>query len=104
IVVDGKTRADFPIIDPIRVSAGTHTVRLLKQGFQNFETTIDVAGGQTVQIPAKMPALVASGTLRIAEKTGRKMDVHLDGATVGVTPWEGTIATGDHVVQLLGDE
>jgi len=104
IVVDGKTRADFPIIDPIRVSAGTHTVRLLKRGFQNFESTVDVAGGQTVQVVAKMPALVASGSLRIAEKSGRKMDVLLDGATVGVTPWEGTIATGDHVVQLLGDE
>ena len=50
-----------------------------------------------------MPALVASGSLRIAEKSGRRMDVVLDGAVVGVTPWEGTIATGEHVVQLLGD-
>lgn len=104
IVVDGKTRADFPIIDPIRVSAGTHSVRLLKQGFQAFETTVEVAGGQTVSVEAKMPALVASGSIRIAEKSGKRMDVILDGAVVGVTPWEGTIATGDHVVQLIGDD
>lgn len=103
IVVDGKNRAEYPIIDPLRVSAGTHTVRLLKRGFTAFESTVEVAGGQTVTIQAKMPALVASGTLRVAEKSGKKMDVVLDGAVVGVTPWEGTIATGDHVVQLIGD-
>lgn len=103
IVVDGKPRAEFPIIDPLRVSAGTHSVRLLKQGFAAFEATVEVAGGQTVVIEARMPALVASGQLRVAEKSGKKMDVVLDGAVVGVTPWEGTIATGDHVVQLLGD-
>lgn len=104
IVVDGKPRADYPIIDPLRVGAGTHTVRVFKQGFQPFETAVEVAGGQTAKVEAKMPALVASGTLKVAEKSGKKMDVMLDGAVVGVTPWEGTIAVGDHVVQLLGDD
>ncbi|MFO0555970.1 MAG: PEGA domain-containing protein [Polyangiaceae bacterium] len=103
IVVDGRARADYPLIDPLRVAAGTHTVRLFKQGFQPFETSVEVAGGITVTVEAKMPALVASGMLRIAEKAGQKMDVLVDGATVGVTPWEGTIAVGEHVVQLLGD-
>jgi len=103
IVVDGKPRADYPIIDPLRVSSGTHSVRLFKQGFEPFEIAVEVAGGQTVKVVAKMPALVASGTLRIAEKTGKKLYVVLDGAVAGVTPWEGTIAIGDHVVQLLGD-
>ncbi|MBK8939722.1 MAG: PEGA domain-containing protein [Polyangiaceae bacterium] len=103
IVVDGKTRAEFPIIDPLRVSAGTHSIRVIKQGFTAFESSVEVAGGQTVVVAAKMPALVASGTLRVTEKSGKAMDVVLDGAVVGVTPWEGTIATGDHVIQLLGD-
>lgn len=103
IVVDGKTRAEFPTIDPLRVSAGTHSIRVIKQGFTAFETSVEVAGGQTVVVASKMPALVASGTLRVTEKSGKRMDVVLDGAVVGVTPWEGTIATGDHVVQLLGD-
>ncbi len=103
IVVDGKPRADYPIIDPLRVSAGTHSVRIFKQGFQAYETAVEVAGGQTAKVEAKMPALVASGTLRVAEKSGKKFDVVLDGAVAGVTPWEGTIAIGDHVVQLLGD-
>lgn len=103
IIVDGRARADYPLIDPLRVSAGTHTIRVFKQGFEAFETAIEVAGGQTVKVEAKTPALVASGTLKVSEKSGKKLDVILDGAVVGVTPWEGTLSIGDHVVQLLGD-
>ncbi len=103
IIVDGKPRQDFPLLDPLRVSAGTHTVRLFKEGFQPFEKSIDVAGGQSVKITAKMPALVASGRLRVAEKGGKRLEVVVDGAAVGVTPWEGSVAVGDHVVFLRGD-
>jgi hypothetical protein len=103
IVVDGRPRSDFPLLDPLRVSAGTHTIRLFKEGFRPFETRIDVAGGQTAQVVAKMPALAASGRLRVTERTGKKMDVVIAGAVVGVTPWEGSLAVGDQVVWLAGD-
>ena len=103
IVVDGRPRPDYPLIDPLRVSAGTHSVRLFKEGFRPFETRIDVAGGQTVRITAKMAALAASGRLRVAESSGKSMDVVIGGAVVGVTPWEGSLAVGDQVVWLAGD-
>ncbi|HTJ82091.1 MAG TPA: PEGA domain-containing protein, partial [Polyangiaceae bacterium] len=103
IAVDGRPKQDYPLIDPLRVSAGSHTVRLFKEGFQPFEATVDVAGGQTVKIEAKMPALAASGRLRVVEQNGKRLDVVVDGAVVGVTPWEGTIGVGEHVVLLQGD-
>ena len=103
IVVDGRPRPDYPLIDPLRVSAGTHSVRLFHEGFRPFETRIDVAGGQTVRVSAKMAALAASGRLRVAEATGKSMDVVVGGAVVGVTPWEGSVAVGDQVVWLSGD-
>jgi hypothetical protein len=103
IVVDGRPRADYPLIDPLRVSAGSHAIRVFKEGFRAFEGSVDVAGGQTVRVVAKMPALTASGRLKVSEKSGKKLDVVVDGAVVGVTPWEGTVAVGDHVVLLQGD-
>ncbi len=103
IVVDGRPRAEYPLIDPLRVSAGTHTVRIFKEGFRPYEGSVEVAGGQTVRIPAKMPALTASGRLKVSEKSGKKLDVVVDGAVVGVSPWEGSLAVGEHVVLLQGD-
>ena len=103
IVVDGRPRAEYPLIDPLRVSAGTHAVRLFKEGFRPYEGSVEVAGGQTVRIAAKMPALTASGRLKVSEKSGKKLDVVVDGAVVGVTPWEGSLAVGGHVVLLQGD-
>lgn len=103
IVVDGRPRPDYPLIDPLRVAAGTHTIRLFKEGFRPFESRVDVAGGQTVRVSAKMPALAASGRIRVAEKSGASMDVVIGGAVVGVTPWEGSVPVGDQVLWLAGD-
>ena len=104
IVVDGHNRADYPLIDPLRVGAGSHAVRVFKEGFEPFEARVEVAGGQTIRVPAKLEPLRASGRLRVAEKGGKKLEVVVDGAVVGVTPWEGVLSIGDRVVLLRGDE
>jgi hypothetical protein len=38
----------------------------------------------------------------VAEQSGRSIDVVVDGVVVGQTPWEGTLAVGDHTVVLRG--
>jgi hypothetical protein len=104
IVVGGQARGDYPPITPLRVSAGTHLVRVFKEGFEPFEARADVAGGQTVRIVAKMQALTASGRLKVAERSGRTLEVQVDNVTVGVTPWEGTLSVGAHTVNLRGKD
>jgi len=102
IVVGGQARGEYPPVTPIRVSAGTHLVRVVKEGFEPFEARADVAGGQTARITAKMRALTASGRLKVTERGGRTLDVLVDGAVVGQTPWEGVLAIGIHTVLLQG--
>ncbi len=102
IVVGGQARGEYPPVTPIRVSAGTHLVRVVKEGFEPFEARADVAGGQTARITAKMRALTASGRLKVTERGGRALDVLVDGAVVGQTPWEGVLAVGGHTVLLQG--
>jgi hypothetical protein len=102
ILVGGQARGDYPPLSPLRVSAGTHLVRVFKEGFEPFEARADVAGGQTAHIVAKMTALTASGRLKVAERSGRALEVLVDNVSVGVTPWEGTQSVGDHTVTLRG--
>ncbi|MFO0760463.1 MAG: PEGA domain-containing protein [Byssovorax sp.] len=103
ITIDGVARGEHPAPSPLRVGAGSHFLRVSKEGFETFERRLDVAGKQTARVSATMPALAASGRLRVAEQSGRSLDVLVDGGAVGKTPWEGRLSLGEHVVLLRGD-
>lgn len=103
VVVDGRERGALPLSGPIRVGAGSHTIRVSAEGSMPFEARIDVAGMQTVQVKVELAALTAGGRLNVAEQAGRALDVVVDGATVGKTPWEGILPPGEHTVLLRGE-
>ncbi len=103
IAVDGRQRGTTPAAAPLRVSAGSHVVRIHKEGFEPFETRIEVAGGQSKPIDARLAALTRSGRLRVVEKAGKVLDVVVDGGVVGKTPWEGVLSPGEHTVLLRGE-
>lgn len=102
IVVSGQNRGEYPSITPLRVSVGTHLVRLFKEGYEPFEARVDVAGGQMQRVPAKLQALKTSGRLKVTERSGRTLEVFVDGTSMGQTPWEGTLSVGNHAVYLRG--
>jgi hypothetical protein len=104
ITIAGQTRGDYPPVKPLRVPAGTHIVRVFKEGFEPHESRVEVAGGLTVTIEAKLRKLAQSGRLKVAEQGGRSLDVLVDNVIVGQTPWEGTIGVGEHTVSLRGKD
>ena len=57
---------------------------------------------QTVQVKLELAALTAGGRLNVMEQAGRALDVVVDNATVGKTPWEGILPPGEHTVLLRG--
>ena len=103
VVIDGRDRGATPLAAPLRLSAGSHVVRVFKTGFVPFEARVDVAGQQTAVLEARLVALAQNGRLRVAEQSGRSLDVIVDGIPVGKTPWDGGLAPGDHTVVLRGD-
>ncbi|XXT24415.1 PEGA domain-containing protein [Sorangium sp. So ce429] len=105
ITVDGQRRGDFPLVAPLRVAAGSHGVRVYKEGFEPFETRIEVAGGKTARVAARLVRLKQVGTLRVVEARGRELSVLVDGVEVGKTseaPLSVPLAPGAHVVLLRG--
>ncbi len=102
ILIDGQARGEYPPIAPLRVSAGSHLIRVFKEGFEPFEVRADVAGGQVSKVAAKLRALQDSGRLSVTERSGSQVEVVVDNVTVGITPWEGLLAVGDHTVVLKG--
>jgi hypothetical protein len=104
VVIDGRERGTAPVAGPLRVSAGSHVVRVFKEGFVPFESRVDVAGQQSVVVQVRLDALGQEkrGRMRVVEQTGRALDVVVDDVVVGKTPWEGTLAVGDHTIALRG--
>lgn len=103
IVIDGRDRGTSPPPAPLRVSVGSHLVRVVKKGFSTFEKRVDVSGGQNVPLDVKLAALTQAGTLRVTEKGGRAVDVVVDNVVVGQTPFEGPLPLGPHTVLLRGE-
>ncbi len=102
IVIGSVDRGEYPPVKPLRVAAGNHVVRVFKEGFEPFETHVDVAGGQTVTVKAELKQLKESGRLRVTERTGKIVGVVVDSVVVGQTPWEGRLGVGSHMVMLRG--
>jgi PEGA domain len=104
VVVDGRQRGTTPLAKPIVVNAGTHTVRVYREGFETFEKQVLVAGRQSKTVSAHLVALRAVGTLAVKEATGQKLDAVVDGVVVGKTPWSGSVSVGTHTVLLRGND
>ncbi|WP_438016041.1 PEGA domain-containing protein [Sorangium sp. So ce315] len=105
IAVDGQSRGEFPLLVPLRVAAGSHSVRVYKEGFEPFEARVEVAGGQTARVSARLHRLRQTGTLQVTEARGRELEVVVDGIGVGKTsaaPLSVPLAPGRHVVHLRG--
>jgi hypothetical protein len=102
VVIDSRARGAFPLA-PVRVSIGTHLVRVLKDGFVPFEANVTVASGQTTPVAVKLAPLMQGGRLKVVEQSGKQVDVLVDSVPIGKTPWEGTLPVGQHSVALVGE-
>jgi hypothetical protein len=103
VYIDGQLRGDYPLLSPLRVPAGSHLLRVHKEGFHAFEQRIDVAGGKTASVTARLRALARAGRLRVIEQGGKILDVVIRGSVVGKTPWEGQLDEGEHTIFLRGE-
>ena len=104
VVIDGKQQEGATPMAAIGVNAGTHSVRISKEGYEAFEAQVLVAGGQRETVHGKLKALSTIGRLVVREAGGKTLDVVVDGAVVGKTPrYEGVLSVGAHTVFLKGE-
>jgi hypothetical protein len=103
LLVDGRVRGTLPIVAPVHVQPGQHTVRVFKEGWEPFERTVTVGSGQTVPIDASLMPLRQAGRLRIETDNVVGAELLLDDAPLGTLPWEGTLAPGPHLFSVRKD-
>lgn len=100
LFVDDRRLGVLPLGAPLRLSVGMHRVRVEKEGFEPIAATVEVRAQQ--ESVAELVALSRTGRLAVSEAHNWPLHVEVDGKDVGVTPWEGPVAVGEHRVRLHG--
>ena len=100
VLVDGEEVATTPMIEPVFVSAGTHIVRVEKQGFLAFEEEVVFEGDDEVVLEVDL--LPFGGIVRVVTSEPGAI-VFVDGNEAGVTPFEGEIPIGERVFTVRRD-
>lgn len=102
VVIDGRPRGQLPLASSIRVLPGSHRLRISKSGFETHESTFEIRAGERIQLDAKLEPLTSSGQLRVEAVGLSDAVVFVDGARVGLAPWEGILSAGPHAVWIDG--
>jgi hypothetical protein len=101
--IDARARGTLPLAAPLRVGAGSHSVRVEREGASTYETSVVVVSGERRTVHATLGPSAELGRLVVRERMGKAIGVRVDSAAVGLTPWEGNVSAGAHVVTLRGE-
>lgn len=94
ISIDGEVIAATPMLEPHFLPAGTHLVRVEKQGFLPFEEEITFEDDDEIVIEVDL--LPFGGIVRVVTSEPGAL-VLVDNEEVGVTPYEGEVPVGERV-------
>ena len=77
------------------MSSGVYTLRIQKEKYKDYSTTITIEDGKTITI---RPSLEANFT-QVTLTTNEGADIYMDGNRLGTTRWTGTLELGEHSVE-----
>jgi hypothetical protein len=99
LVVDGLEVGVTPFLEPIRIDVGRRQLRLLKEGFEPAEKTVDVVRGKTASVEFDLQHLNKTGTVNITVEGPASADVYMDGRELGPAPFKGPVPAGPHTFE-----
>lgn len=102
LVLDGRPRGQLPLLTPIRARPGKHELVVVRDGYESFATTVEVKAQEATRVSVSLVPLRISGRLRVEGDPG--VELFVDGARLGVLPWEGALAPGPHAVWITSGD
>ncbi len=96
VYVDGDYVGKTPL-KGYNLSTGTHTVKLVKDGYEDYVKTVTINPGETTKVEATLTE--AKGTLKITSDPS-EASVYIDGDYEGTTPLTLSLSPGTHSIKL----
>jgi PEGA domain len=98
VYVDDELIGTSPLANATRVDIGQRRIRVTKEGFTEFSTTMVVAGSGDLQIDARLDRVVHAG--RLIVHAAPEDAVAIDGQVLGAGQFDGTLPSGGHQLQV----
>jgi PEGA domain len=98
IYVDDELVGTSPLMEPLLVDLGDRHIRVTKAGFKDQTLLQHAVGAIDVLLTIALEHEAREGRLSVRANVSGA--VAIDEKVVGVTPWEGPLATGPHVVRV----
>ncbi|HSY23565.1 MAG TPA: PEGA domain-containing protein [Polyangiaceae bacterium] len=98
VFVDDELAGTTPLAQPLVIDLGDRRLRVSKPGFKDETVTQHVVGASDMTVTLTLQAEVHQGRLAVRTESGAAVAV--DGSTVSVGPWEGTLAPGQHTLRI----
>lgn len=96
VLVDEET-VGFTPLDPLELSVGTHTVRVRRPGYTEFDGVVEIRRRAETRLPVDLIALAMVLTVRSTPEEAR---VFVDGTFRGTTPIELELVEGEHSLRI----
>lgn len=103
VTVDGQQVGTTPLSGPVRADIGQHTIKIIKSGFETFETSVKVVAMQTAPVEAKLVKDIKTGKVTVKDKNDAKVHVFIDDIDRGPAPVTVELAPGAHILELRGE-
>jgi PEGA domain len=98
VYVDEELVGKTPLEKPIVVDIGTRKVRVTKEGFVQLVQAVTVGGAPEIPLDLKLERVVHEGRVSVTAHAGD--EIAIDGKPVGTSKWEGSVASGGHLVRV----
>jgi hypothetical protein len=103
VLVDGEALGRTPLPEPLLLDLGKRTLRVEAQGYQPFETSVDVPGNNQFEVAVVLTPTPVIGVVppRLSVTSSGERDiVSVDDKVMGSRHWEGVLSVGEHTVRV----
>ena len=96
VYVDNSQRGTIPLSKPIPVKSGTHSVRIIKDLYLDYNGSVTITDGNTSTLQASLTPNFAPVTITIANNA----EIWVNGEKKGSGKWSGNLELGKHTIDL----
>ncbi len=99
VTVDGRPAGTAPLVKPLAIAAGTHSIEITADGYEPQKRDVMVSAGVPLALSLKLKLIPKTAVVRITA-TAPNAAITIDGKPIGFSPVELELSGGGHTLDV----